>query len=366
MSGKITEQINKGASKRPQCKKKKLINNIVKNYSQLEQSIVNQLYMTNDIHGPTAGGAREDIWRQMFETIVPKKFVIESSVFIIDSNFYDDENKRGVSQEVDLAIIDETYTPYIFRYGRLKFVPIEAVAAVVECKSRNSDYKSLKNWTNQIDYLTTSPKGIARIATGIATGGVPTQQKTSPLKIFCGLGSKHDNLESIFDFVVLAHQKDAVIDEVTMTETKLEIIPSDENTGLFDWHKKLNSPRPSSPKRETFKVTEITLAKDEDDSSALDQFRKIMHSTTFNLEDPRPPRKSKIDDYSLKDYEVYDSDNKNISLLTFNFQLNQLLMIINNPLLFPHLAYVDMFKEGLGVKSDNGKDEEEGEEKNAE
>ena len=275
-------------------KKKKLIKNIVHNYSQLEQSIVNQLYMTNDIHGPTAGGAREDIWRQMFEAIVPKKFVIESSVFIIDSKFHKEEYKRGVSQEVDLAIIDETYTPYIFRYGRLKFVPIEAVAAVVECKSKNSDKASLTNWTNQIEYLTTSTEGIARMQHGLVTGGVPAQQKTSPLKIFCGLGSKHDNLDDIFDFVVLAHQKDAKIDEVKMTETKLEIIPSDENTNLSDWHQKLNSPRPA-PKR----------------GSEDDEFSK----------------------HTLKNYEVYDRDNNNISLLTFNFQLNQLLMIINNPLL---------------------------------
>ena len=45
----------------------------------------------------------------MFKRIIPKKFVIEQSVFLIDS-------KGNVSNGVDLAIFDEMYTPYIFRY----------------------------------------------------------------------------------------------------------------------------------------------------------------------------------------------------------------------------------------------------------
>ena len=343
-----------------QCGKARLVRNIVNNYSQLEQSIVNQLYMANDLHGTTTGGAREDIWREMFATIVPKKFVIESSVFIIDSNFYEDSNesKAGVSREVDLAIIDETYTPYIFRYGKLKFVPIEAVAAVVECKSKGSDFKKLEAWADQISDLKTSTEGIARMAPGLVSGGgVMSQQAVSPLKIFCGLGSKHDNLESVFDFVVLAHKEDEEIDGKEMTETKLEIIPTSENETLFDWHQKLNQPKESRAKMETFKVTDITFDSGVD-SEVLAHFKEVMHAVTFKLEDPRPPRKSSIHDFNLKKYEVYEkkdeANQKNISLLTFNFQLNQLLMIINNPPLFPHLAYVDMFNEGLGADGEKG------------
>ena len=80
------------------------------------------------------------------KSIVPKKFVIEQSVFIIDS-------KGNVSNEVDLAIFDEMYTPYVFRYGEIKFIPIEAVVAVVECKSTSMDEKLLENWINSIEQL---------------------------------------------------------------------------------------------------------------------------------------------------------------------------------------------------------------------
>lgn len=114
--------------------KENIIDNIIDNYLSVEKSIVEQLYMKHDIHGGTVGSQREDVWKQLFEMIVPKKFVIEESIFIIDSSWNNkksrSEKQIGISKEVDLAIIDENYTPYIFRYGKLKFVPIEAVAVV--------------------------------------------------------------------------------------------------------------------------------------------------------------------------------------------------------------------------------------------
>lgn len=47
--------------------------------------------------------------------------------------------------------------------------------------------------------------------------------------------------------------------------------------------------------------------------------------------------------YNLDAYQVNYEEGKNVSLLSFNFQLNQLLMIINNPILFPHYAYARLF-----------------------
>ena len=50
-----------------------------------------------------------------------------------------------------------------------------------------------------------------------------------------------------------------------------------------------------------------------------------------------------LEKISIQSYEIRDWDNENISLLSFNFQFNQLLMLINNPMLFPHREYVNMF-----------------------
>lgn len=52
----------------------------------------------------------------------------------------------------------------------------------------------------------------------------------------------------------------------------------------------------------------------------------------------------KIEHYNIKNRE------RKYGLLSFIFQFNQMLMLINNPMFFPHKAYVDMF---------NGKKESE-------
>ncbi|MFR8334512.1 MAG: DUF6602 domain-containing protein [Oscillospiraceae bacterium] len=97
-------------------RKTRALKSILKNYQQAEESIVKQLYMEHTLHGGTVGSMREDVWKGLFEMILPKKFVIEQSVFIIDS-------QEGISHEVDLAIVDETYTPYTLSLRKVEVYP---------------------------------------------------------------------------------------------------------------------------------------------------------------------------------------------------------------------------------------------------
>ena len=301
-----------------------IVDNIIGNYTKMEESIVNQLGLYYKLHPLNTGISREDIWLQLFQMIIPKKFVIEHSVFIIDS-------KGHVSGEVDLAIVDNTYTPYIFQYGKLKFIPIEAVAAVVECKSSSVNFSSvdkeqqernggseeeaekiastLNNWCNKIKKLHTSRESIVRMATGIVINGVvengssgsntsntprpSTQTSTRPIRIFCGYETKasEKRLCELFDFVLL------------VKNGKLQIHAKPYN--LLKWQKELNHYESEAKMQESC-------------DKLVDCF---------------------LDDLKVK------KDGKIVSLLTFNFQLNQLLMLINNPILFPHQAYARLFSD---------------------
>lgn len=303
---------------------KEVIESIIDNYKMLEESIVKQLALTNPCHGPSTGTSREMIWRQLFENIIPKKFVIEHSIFIIDSH-----SKK--SREIDLAIIDNTYTPYIFQYGSLKFVPIEAVAAVVECKSTSPIDEELERWYESIQCLKTENKSIARIFTGVTIGGKnyppakketpkgtkddnsgteqksesgqkkkssqhPSQTSTRPIRIFCGYDSNisTDKLKKYFDFILVARKED----------NRIEVkIPA--GTGLKQWYEELNH------------------HKEENDLS-IEELGK--------------------EDYSMDKFRVMKGGEE-VSLLSLNLQLNQLLMLINNPILFPHLSYAKMFND---------------------
>lgn len=288
--------------------KKSFICNIVDNYRNLEKSIVNKLALYNSSHGTTTGSSREDIWKELFEIIIPKKFVIEHSVFIIDS-------EGNISKEVDLAIVDNMYTPYIFSYGNVKFVPIEAVAAVVECKSETA---VIDKWSDSIDNLKTSQNSIVRMATGIMVNGkqissskdlkptktsaptqtsapISTQTSTRPIKIFCGYNTelKIEKIMEKFDFYVCAN----------FEKQNIDVRIKNENLACL--YKKLNHHKTKNKIKEW-------------DGAGAD---------------------IKIEDYAVK---CGDAD---VSLLTLNFQLNQILMLINNPIPFPHLAYVKMFND---------------------
>lgn len=270
----------------------KIIKNIKDNYASMEEGIVNQLYFAGH-HGSTIGHYREKIWSEMFKSIVPKKFVIEQSVFLIDS-------QGKVSNEVDLAIFDETYTPYIFRYYDLKFIPIEAVAVVVECKSTSMNAEQMGVWVQSISGLKTSSsqQSFVRTIHEITSNTAPTQKATRPLRILCCLNDEYKAEMSKFFDVVIRAQKD---------EKKLDIKWSEEQKNLFDWYWCLNHAE------ETEKDEEIK-------------------------------GKENAEKHNLDEYKVF-SGGSELSLMSFNFQLNQILMLINNPMLFPHLDYAKMFNQ---------------------
>lgn len=281
------------------------MHSIVTNYRQNERKIVETLFFQHERHQGIIGGFRETVWKQLFEQIIPHKFVVEQSVFIVDSF-------GNVSNEVDLAIIDETYTPYIFRYGKLKFVPIEAVAAVVECKSNTMKNIKLSDWLDQIEKLKTSQLSIARMHAYFVTNESdrvdydpdskfpppPRQTATRPIRILCAL-AKPTKVDSRFDFIISANER----------EKKLDITTTDPDKDLFKWYCELNH-------------------------AQMDESVSIRPEE--GLEGKR------LSDYAVSS-KSENGASESVSLLTLTFQLNQLLMLINNPILFPHLAYVKMF-----------------------
>lgn len=159
---------------------------IAENFQQRAQAFA-QVTKLRSTHGGVSGSSRETIWADLLREVLPHKFSLVQNVVLIDS-------QGQHSCEIDVAAIDEQYTPYVFRCGEVKFVPIEAVALVMECKSTGSNNEDLKNWKASIAKLIPSPYGIARMATGYAIGATSTTQKaTRPLRVFAAFHSKGDD-----------------------------------------------------------------------------------------------------------------------------------------------------------------------------
>ena len=294
-----------------------VIKDIKENYLKMERELVTQLNYDVSNHQLTAGSYREEIWADFFRRIVPQKFNIARSVFIIDS-------KENVSKEVDIAIYDEQYTPYIFNYGLIKFIPVEAVAAVVQCKSRNLESKDLGCWADSIDSLKTSNDSIVRLATyvhiGEKQGNGAIQTATKPIKILCYIPENETRTDDSkgrdkFDIVIEAYQ----------------------NRNLNN-----NQVRDNSDKVSYDGNLKITF-RDNDLLEVLQKYNQadIKEKLESSLKNSENLKERKIESYRV------GNGKKEYTLLSFIFQFNQMLMMINNPMFFPHKAYVDMFNRDV-------------------
>jgi len=278
--------------------KPEIIKAIKRNYLNMQQALIEELFMSIEEHAPTLGSHREQIWKHFFERILPKKFTVEQSAFIIDSS-------GKVSKETDLVVFDEQYMPYIFRNRNIKYIPIEAVMAVVQCKStsfRQSVIESLTGWLDSFDGLEPSKQGWA----GTVTPNVINKnndREIRPLRIVCGL--------------------------FNAASREMEKFIQNHNCHL------------------------LICANQDSGNDSLSIYRK--HATLFELISAILPNLTEMQQETLrKEYFAIPTNNWNIhqnknaeheliGLLTLVFELNQYLMCINNPMLFPHRAYVAMF-----------------------
>lgn len=315
------------------------IRKIASNYQDLEKSLVNQLQLETPNHQYTTGSYRETVWKELFERVIPKKYCIEQGVFIIDSY-------GKISREVDLAVFDEMYTPYIFNYGKIKFIPIEAVSVVIQCKSqirgkaeqgierqnvdkkkRKSMYENLKDWVSSIDRLKTSLDSVLRTITELIDNGDDThslhggmdnlaQTSTRPVKILCATAicdPVKKELEKDFDILLYIKNK------------RLVKVIKDDEINFIKWYEVLNH----------FGHDRYST-----DEKSYREKRKKKEETIRS--------QKTLEKRKLTDLQVTNSKDEENIIMSLTFQLNQLLMLINNPMQFPHRAYAKRFTSIIG------------------
>jgi hypothetical protein len=77
-------------------------------------------------HPGAKGTATEERWREMLATYLPKRYCV-SKAFVIDAD-------GQQSDEIDLVIYDQQYSPFLFKQDQAVFIPAESVYAVLEVK----------------------------------------------------------------------------------------------------------------------------------------------------------------------------------------------------------------------------------------
>lgn len=78
------------------------------------------------LHPGTKGDASELNWVNWLKKYLPKRYSVDKA-FIIDC-----DNK--ISDQIDLVIYDQQYSPFVFNQDNAKYIPAESVYAVFEVK----------------------------------------------------------------------------------------------------------------------------------------------------------------------------------------------------------------------------------------
>lgn len=294
---------------------KDYIKAVYNNFNNVEQKMLSDIKLCS-IHPVISGNYKEDMWGELFSKLIPEKFSMINNVVLVDS-------LGNCSNEIDIAFVDRQYTPYVFNHGNIRFVPIEAVAVVIESKSSDWKQDQIINWAKSIYELESVGGGVARMAPGLVSG-TATQTRTMPLLILASNKKVDEMKESNivrknFDIIVTCSND--------MSKFNLDI--PFEKMCLSCWTKRLNNFAGAN-------------------SITYDENNNCCAPKDGNNENPKVYAEKDTFKYQkLSELKVEGN-----TLLTLNLQLNQLLMLINNPMLFPHLAYAKRFNE-LATKKDD-------------
>lgn len=97
-------------------------------FYNLQKQMVQKLSSGREVlfHAPTKGDASEINWIDWLKTYLPKRYQVDKA-FIIDSN-------NRFSDQLDLVIYDQQYSPFVFKQDGAIYIPAESVYAVFEVK----------------------------------------------------------------------------------------------------------------------------------------------------------------------------------------------------------------------------------------
>lgn len=348
----------------------KAYSRIHENYNYMNQMMIREIELAS-LHGGVTGNYREGMWVKFFRGIIPLKYSLAQGVILIDS-------KGNVSKEVDIAIFDEQYTPYVFQYNSLKFIPIEAVVIAIECKSTSYDRKALLKWCDSIIKLKPNRTGIARVLGGQSIGLTnQTQTRTRPLRILTTMKPGREEkeqqkleqqsdrdkdsrkLEEVFDFII----SETTIEDSNPGKKEFTVRVNNKRKSLQWWSRELNQCNLAVEEGEDCEPLKLHMF----DASVIKDHPEI-HKLQVALQEIEEEEKesltNEINGLAKEYFEKFYPElrfNSNLelentledlevpgnSLLTLNLQINQLLMLLNNPMLFPHFAYAKAFKEAI-------------------
>lgn len=151
--------------------------NIGELFNSLQNQMIAQLNTNREfiLHSVSKGDSLENTWIEWLKKYLPNRYCVDKAI-IIDS-------KGNLSDQIDLVIYDQHFTPFVFTQNGVHYIPAEGVYAVFEVKPElNKSYieyagdkiesvrKLYRTSTNIIDRgRIFEPRSLTKILGGILT-----------------------------------------------------------------------------------------------------------------------------------------------------------------------------------------------------
>lgn len=97
-------------------------------FASMQQQMSAQLSTNreNIIHSTSKGDALENAWIEWLRKYLPNRYSVDKAIVI--------DYEGSISQQMDIVIYDNWYTPFIFTQNGFHYIPAEGVYAVFEVK----------------------------------------------------------------------------------------------------------------------------------------------------------------------------------------------------------------------------------------
>lgn len=137
----------------------------------LQSQMIAQLNTNREFisHPGSKGDSLENVWIEWLSQYLPNRYCVDKAI-VIDS-------KGNLSDQIDLVIYDQQYTPFVFTQNGIHYIPAEGVYAVFEVKpDLKGNVKVKEESISYIEYAgrkIESVRKLKRTSASIINAGVP-------------------------------------------------------------------------------------------------------------------------------------------------------------------------------------------------
>ena len=127
-------------------------------FDGMQKQMISQLNTNRQFitHPGSKGDSLENVWIEWLRKYLPNRYCVDKAV-VIDS-------KGQLSDQIDLVIYDQQYTPFVFSQNGIHYVPAEGVYAVFEVKPDLKGSVKVKSENiNYIEYASRKIESVRRL-----------------------------------------------------------------------------------------------------------------------------------------------------------------------------------------------------------